>query len=477
MRTGSTVLERVAGHLSGRGRGRSRRPSSPTATTSERRLSRLRHIPIAPEVTAGRRRRGTTFGPYPAGAIRSSESAAGGRTPARTRPAQPPRAGKTGPVVRRGPVGPVESARGPAPSAGGAGGESRSPAGGSFMSRRWIAGPLLALALGGPAAASDWPQWLGPNRDGIWAEKGTLDKFPEGGPKVLWRKPIGSGYAGPAVAGGKVYVMDRQMKAAIPKGAAALGTLPGTERVLCLDAKTGEQLWKHEYDCPYTRISYPEGPRTTPVVEGDRVYTLGTMGDMLCLDAATGKPVWSKNFVKESGEKAKKPGRETKDGPGGVQRDAADLGLLVAPARPRRQAHHPRRRGRRRGPGVRQEDRQGTVEGAAPTGTCATPRRCSPTPAARSNSSSGPPGSRRAEPGHRRGVLAAEVPGPARGEGAEPAGPGGEHRHPEGGRGHGLRLHRLRRVHGGPAGQGQAGRVGRLGVEGQPQRGRTRCRP
>lgn len=180
------------------------------------------------------------------------------------------------------------------------------------MSRRWIAGPLLALALGGPAVASDWPQWLGPNRDGIWAEKGTLDKFPDGGPKVLWRQPIGSGYAGPAVVGGKVYVMDRQTKAAIPKGMAALGTLPGTERVLCLDAKTGEQLWAHEYDCPYTRIGYPEGPRTTPVVEGRHVYTLGTMGDMLCLDAATGKPVWSKNFVKESGEKAMKPGEEPK---------------------------------------------------------------------------------------------------------------------------------------------------------------------
>jgi outer membrane protein assembly factor BamB len=178
------------------------------------------------------------------------------------------------------------------------------------MSRRWIAGPLLALVLGAPAAASDWPQWLGPNRNGIWDEKGTLDKFPEGGPKVLWRQPIGSGYAGPAVVGGKVYVMDRQMKAPVPMGPAALGTLPGTERVLCLDAKTGEEIWKHEYDCPYTRINYPEGPRTTPVVEGGRVYTLGTMGDLRCLDAATGKSVWTKNFVKESGEKPKKPGEE-----------------------------------------------------------------------------------------------------------------------------------------------------------------------
>jgi outer membrane protein assembly factor BamB len=168
------------------------------------------------------------------------------------------------------------------------------------MSYRWIAGALVA-AIGGTAAATDWPQWLGPNRDAVWAEKGTLDRFPDGGPKVLWRKPIGSGYAGPAVVGGKIYVMDRRAAAPVPQGKEALGTLPGTERVLCLDAKTGEEIWKHEYDCPYTRISYPEGPRTTPVVEGDRVYTLGTMGDMLCLEAGTGKVVWSTSFTKDLG--------------------------------------------------------------------------------------------------------------------------------------------------------------------------------
>ncbi len=176
------------------------------------------------------------------------------------------------------------------------------------MTRRLTVGALvLGLAAAGSARAGDWPQWLGPHRDAVWAEKGTLDKFPPGGPKVLWRKPIGSGYSGPAVVGGRIYVMDRQMKAPVPEGRAELGTLPGTERVLCLDAKTGEQIWKHEYDCPYTRISYPQGPRTTPVVEGDRVYTLGTMGDMRCLDAATGKPHWAVNFVKDSGVKAPPP--------------------------------------------------------------------------------------------------------------------------------------------------------------------------
>src|SRR5947209_8723834 len=73
--------------------------------------------------------------------------------------------------------------------------------------------------------------------------------------------------------------------------------IPGKERVLCLSAKDGKELWKHEYDCPYT-VSYPSGPRTTPVVRDGRVYTLGAMGDLLCLDASSGRVRWSKNLVK-----------------------------------------------------------------------------------------------------------------------------------------------------------------------------------
>ncbi len=176
------------------------------------------------------------------------------------------------------------------------------------MNFSWMLGPLAVLALGLPATAADWPQWLGPNRNGVWSETGLISELPADGPTVLWRQPIGTGYAGPAVVGGKVFVMDRQAKPPAPD--TPRGTLPGTERVLCLDAKTGQELWKHEYDCPYARISYPEGPRTTPVVADNRVYTLGTMGDLRCLDTATGKPVWTKNFVTESGEKPARAGQE-----------------------------------------------------------------------------------------------------------------------------------------------------------------------
>src|SRR5919202_152160 len=75
---------------------------------------------------------------------------------------------------------------------------------------RWTPAALLApLLLGAGARGDDWPQWLGPERDGIWRETGLVDRFPPGGPPVRWRTPIHSGYAGPAVAAGRVYVMDR----------------------------------------------------------------------------------------------------------------------------------------------------------------------------------------------------------------------------------------------------------------------------
>jgi outer membrane protein assembly factor BamB len=161
-----------------------------------------------------------------------------------------------------------------------------------------LAGATLFL----PAApAADWPQWMGPNRDGVWPETGIAETFPAGGPKVLWRTPVGGGYAGPAVANGKVYVTDKQLKpgAADPVDPFDVKKpVPSAERVLCLDAKTGRQLWKHEYDCTY-QVSYPAGPRATPTVSGGKVYTLGAMGDLFCLAADTGKVLWSKNFPRD----------------------------------------------------------------------------------------------------------------------------------------------------------------------------------
>ena len=153
------------------------------------------------------------------------------------------------------------------------------------------------VAASGMIHAEDWPQWLGPNRVGEWKETGLVDTFPAGGPKVLWRAKAGTGYAGPAVANGKVIVPGWEMAPGEKLGGVFSRTkVAGTEFVTCFDEKTGQQLWQHRYSAPYS-ISYAAGPRCTPTIDGERVYTLGAMGDLLCLDVAKGTVIWSKNFV------------------------------------------------------------------------------------------------------------------------------------------------------------------------------------
>src|SRR5205085_6504680 len=176
------------------------------------------------------------------------------------------------------------------------------------LSARLLLGAALAWGLAAGARADDWPQWLGPKRDGVWRETAILDKFPDGGPKVLWRAPVAAGYSGPAVADGRVYVRDRVLAEGAknhpePFPQRPRQGIPGRERVLCLSAADGKELWKHEYDCPYT-VSYPLGPRCTPTVHGGMVYALGTEGNLHCLDAATGKVVWARELKKDYGVKA-----------------------------------------------------------------------------------------------------------------------------------------------------------------------------
>lgn len=152
--------------------------------------------------------------------------------------------------------------------------------------------------------ASDWPQWLGPNHDAVWNETGILERFPEGGPKRLWRASVGAGFSGPSVAGGRVYVSDRLVPedAPKPKDAFDASRIPGMERLLCFRESNGELLWKYSYDCPYT-VSYASGPRATPLVRDGKVYFLGTMGNLTCLDAGTGAVVWQRDFKADFGLK------------------------------------------------------------------------------------------------------------------------------------------------------------------------------
>lgn len=156
---------------------------------------------------------------------------------------------------------------------------------------RWHAlGSILALAfLAAPLPADDWPQWRGEGRRGVWKETGILDKFPEDGLQLSWRAPIAAGYAGPAVAAGRVFVTD------FISGQGR----KGVERAVCLDEKTGSVLWKHEWPVSYSGLHYDLGPRATPTVDGDRVYTLGAMGNLHCLDVRTGEVLWKRDYVRD----------------------------------------------------------------------------------------------------------------------------------------------------------------------------------
>ena len=156
---------------------------------------------------------------------------------------------------------------------------------------------LITLLIACVARADDWPQWMGPGRDNVWHETGIIDKFPAGGPPIRWRVPVGAGYSSPTVAGGRVFLIDRQVKEGAPKAPNPFARLsiPGTERVICLNATDGKTIWFQEYSCDYT-MSYNAGPRAAPTVDGDRVYTFGGEGDLQCRQTSDGKLIWQQHL-------------------------------------------------------------------------------------------------------------------------------------------------------------------------------------
>lgn len=134
--------------------------------------------------------------------------------------------------------------------------------------------PLFLLLAG---AAADWPQILGPERNGTYV--GPLARsWPTGGPPVVWRRPVGQGFAGPVVAGGRVIVFHR---------------VDAEEIVEALDAATGAPQWRFGYPTSYRDdFGFDEGPRAVPVVVDGRVYTYGAEGRLHALDLATGRRIW-----------------------------------------------------------------------------------------------------------------------------------------------------------------------------------------
>jgi WD40 repeat protein len=145
---------------------------------------------------------------------------------------------------------------------------------------------LIGLHCAAILRADDWPQWRGPDREGIWRESGIVRAIPPTGLKVLWRARVGLGWSAPAVAMGRVFVTDRQLQ-------------PEIERILCFDQTSGKPLWVHSYPCDYHEMEYGNGPRAAPTVHDGRVYTLGTKGHLMCLDAVRGEVIWKKDLAAE----------------------------------------------------------------------------------------------------------------------------------------------------------------------------------
>ncbi|MGH7225778.1 MAG: PQQ-binding-like beta-propeller repeat protein, partial [Gemmataceae bacterium] len=134
-----------------------------------------------------------------------------------------------------------------------------------------------------PPTSTNWPQWRGPHRDGVVHMANLATEWPKDGPPLLWKKDIGLGYSSFAVKDGRFYSLFQQAD---------------KEVVACWRVKDGEEVWRHEYDCHANVKDYP-GPRSTPTLDGDRVYTVGSDGELLCLDAATGSPHWQKDLLSE----------------------------------------------------------------------------------------------------------------------------------------------------------------------------------
>ncbi len=165
----------------------------------------------------------------------------------------------------------------------------------------------IAIALvsffGRSVTADDWPQWMGPDRDGTFQETGLVDAIPAGGLPVKWRTPIHGGYAGPAVHNGRVFVTDyRRTAGEFIESPGDKPKLDGFERLVCLDATTGKLIWQYEYACQY-EISYPAGPRATPTLSDGLVVMLGAQGDLTVLDEQTGDVKWHVNIPTQFGAK------------------------------------------------------------------------------------------------------------------------------------------------------------------------------
>lgn len=150
---------------------------------------------------------------------------------------------------------------------------------------------MLLSGIGQPkdppksSQALDWPQWRGPNRDGFSPEKGLANRWPKSGEEVLWRRSVGEGYSGVAASNGRLFSMWDE---------------GNSEYLVCIDSQDGEEMWRYKIGDSY-RDAWGGGPRSTPVVDGTRVFVTSAHGDLHAVNVSDGKPLWMHDLPKEYG--------------------------------------------------------------------------------------------------------------------------------------------------------------------------------
>src|SRR5262245_23210391 len=168
-----------------------------------------------------------------------------------------------------------------------------------MKTNRWCVGATLALMCGiltaqTTAPAGSWRQWGGPNRNFIVEASGLAEKWPESGPRVIWTRPLGSGHSAILADGDRLFTMYR-----VGNGRARQGPWESQEAVIALDATNGKTIWEHKYPSKIEDFSYGAGPHSTPLIVGDRLFTIGTNKQLFAFDKQSGKVLWSHNLVEE----------------------------------------------------------------------------------------------------------------------------------------------------------------------------------
>ncbi len=151
----------------------------------------------------------------------------------------------------------------------------------------WCFAPVPPTGLGTRKAGVDWPAFLGPQGNSVSPEKGLVVPWPPEGPRVVWEKRVASGYSMPTISRGRLFLFDR---------------LRDDARLRALNAETGETLWTFEYPTAFEdSYGYSNGPRCSPVVDGDRIYLLGSEGMLHCVSAAEGRLMWKVDLMARFG--------------------------------------------------------------------------------------------------------------------------------------------------------------------------------